>query len=230
LPEFFTDPNVIDYSIHTDQGLPPLQTPHSWKCSNGNEFVFWHRMLLESPQVSRNLHNFIDMFFGYLTSGCAAIDAKNVPYLAPASELSRSPIVCLFNSPHPHRKAFAFPGNAPTTLEPSQAFKSSNLYTPHIPTAAQSSDTLIPISNQELSSLVAPPELELTVSEYLVDSADRKAKNSVLANRPQPSNLEISLHALECIVNEQQNLYNLFCILNISIFHFFNLICLEQGK
>jgi WD repeat-containing protein 81 len=61
IPEFFeNDPNVFK-SIHTD--LSDLKLPE-WT-DNSEEFIKWHRDQLESEHVSANLHNWIDLIYGY---------------------------------------------------------------------------------------------------------------------------------------------------------------------
>ncbi|CAH8443535.1 unnamed protein product [Schistosoma turkestanicum] len=100
IPEFFTDPSVFS-SIHpdmTDLGLP------SW-CSSPEEFIKYHSKLLESDEVSSNLHHWIDLNFGYKLLGSAAVNAKNV-HLELAGDqtaLRCTGVVCLFRTPHPQK-------------------------------------------------------------------------------------------------------------------------------
>ena len=54
--------------------LPP------WAKGSPHEFVRQHRLALESDYVSRNLHKWIDLIFGYKQTGDAAERAVNVFY------------------------------------------------------------------------------------------------------------------------------------------------------
>ncbi|GIL63865.1 hypothetical protein Vafri_17729, partial [Volvox africanus] len=73
LPQLYTDAQIFR-SIHPE--LPDLQLPE-W-ASSPQEFIRWHRALLESDHVSRHLHHWLDLFFGYKLLGLAAVAAKNV--------------------------------------------------------------------------------------------------------------------------------------------------------
>ena len=61
-------------------------------------------MALESDRASSQLHEWIDLNFGYKLSGQAAVEAKNValPAANPAA-LATSGRVQLFHNPHPPR-------------------------------------------------------------------------------------------------------------------------------
>uniref|UniRef100_A0A0N5AT06 WD repeat and FYVE domain-containing protein 3 n=1 Tax=Syphacia muris TaxID=451379 RepID=A0A0N5AT06_9BILA len=84
IPEFFSLPEMFVNSNHFDLGvkqnnvvlddviLPP------WAKGDPREFVRIHREALECDYVSANLHNWIDLIFGYKQSGDASVEAYNV--------------------------------------------------------------------------------------------------------------------------------------------------------
>lgn len=61
IPEFYFDLDIFK-SMHDD--MPDLKLP-DWANESSEEFVRAHRNLLESEEVSKNLHNWIDLVFGY---------------------------------------------------------------------------------------------------------------------------------------------------------------------
>eukprot|EP01121_Diplochlamys_sp_Union-15-3_P019956 TRINITY_DN7642_c0_g1_i1.p1 TRINITY_DN7642_c0_g1~~TRINITY_DN7642_c0_g1_i1.p1 ORF type:complete len:629 (+),score=81.03 TRINITY_DN7642_c0_g1_i1:50-1888(+) len=86
IPEFFFFPDFLSNENHYDLGvkqdgatvddviLPP------WSGQNPRKFIQMHREILESSFVSKNLHHWIDLIFGYQQTGEEAIKAYNVFY------------------------------------------------------------------------------------------------------------------------------------------------------
>ncbi|KAK0573191.1 hypothetical protein LWI29_004163 [Acer saccharum] len=79
IPELYCDPQIF-CSLHS--GMTDLAVP-SW-AGSPEEFIKLHQGALESYRVSSQIHNWIDIIFGYKMSGQAAIAAKNV--MLPSSE------------------------------------------------------------------------------------------------------------------------------------------------
>jgi hypothetical protein len=105
IPEFYTDPAVFK-SLHggemEDLTLPPWHKSEGGGEITASEFVQCHRAMLESDEVSAELHKWIDLNFGAALSGEAAIREKNVPLVVHAA--SKSPgFVQLFDVAHPRR-------------------------------------------------------------------------------------------------------------------------------
>ncbi|KZV35014.1 putative inactive serine/threonine-protein kinase lvsG [Dorcoceras hygrometricum] len=103
IPEFYCDPRIF-YSLHS--GMPDLAVP-SW-AGSPEEFIKLHRDALENTCVSRQIHNWIDITFGFKMRGAAAIDAKNV--MLPTSISTKPRSVGrrqLFTQPHPPRQKVA---------------------------------------------------------------------------------------------------------------------------
>lgn len=80
LPEIFLNSNKFLFGkkqsgeFIDDVMLPP------WADNNPRKFVDMQRRALESPHVSKNLHHWIDLIFGYKQQGQAAKDAMNLFY------------------------------------------------------------------------------------------------------------------------------------------------------
>lgn len=104
IPEFFTDPTIFT-SIHSD--MADLQLPE-WFSGTPEDFLNYHRSVLESDYVSANLHHWIDLTFGYKLLGDIAVREKNVHLeLVSPNPPSNSRVTCLFNLPHPRRLVYA---------------------------------------------------------------------------------------------------------------------------
>jgi hypothetical protein len=83
IPEmfFFTDAlfNVNKYNFglrQNGQAVGDFEHP-PWAKSNW-DFIRKHRKMLESQQVTENLHNWLDLIFGFKQSGAEAVKALNV--------------------------------------------------------------------------------------------------------------------------------------------------------
>lgn len=102
IPEFYIDPRIFT-SLHA--GMSDLSVP-AWATSP-EEFISLHRAALESDRVSREIHHWIDITFGYQMSGQAAVEAKNVMLPTPDPMMPRSMgRRQLFTRPHPIRRGF----------------------------------------------------------------------------------------------------------------------------
>ncbi|KAJ1969399.1 hypothetical protein IWQ62_000652 [Dispira parvispora] len=121
IPEFYTNPMVFR-SIHPD--MPDMQLP-AW-AADPEEFVRKHAEALESEQVSRQLHHWIDITFGYKLTGKAAVRAKNValPLVPGYKEFRKHGVKQIFMEPHPPKLASLF---APFTVPSSPHSTQSDL-------------------------------------------------------------------------------------------------------
>ncbi|KAI0803611.1 beige/BEACH domain-containing protein [Xylaria sp. FL0064] len=131
LPEFLT--NVNGYNFGSRQGdggqvndvkLPP------WAKGDPKIFIAKHREALESPYVSQNLHQWIDLVFGNKQRGEAAVEnlnvfhhlsyygAKDLDNIADSEERNATTSIIhnfgqtphqVFSKPHPARENMSFP-------------------------------------------------------------------------------------------------------------------------
>ncbi|CAL9684141.1 unnamed protein product [Knipowitschia caucasica] len=136
IPEFYTDPSIFR-SIHPD--MPDLDVP-PW-CKSYEDFIEIHRQLLESREVSQNLHHWIDLTFGYKLSGKEAVKAKNVclHLVDNHTNLTTYGVIQLFDQPHPPRLSAS--QYAPTE-PPLLGLSSLNVPSPHIPHSGVTKDRI----------------------------------------------------------------------------------------
>lgn len=126
IPEFYCDSSIFK-SIHDD--LPDLQVP-DWCNNSVSEFIRMHRLLLESDLVSKKLHNWIDLVFGYKLTGEAAIEAKNVclPLVDNHQSMKTYGVVQLFTIGHPVKIIDqTFHGKTPPKIKSTQRNKPTNV-------------------------------------------------------------------------------------------------------
>ncbi|KHJ35979.1 putative beige beach domain-containing protein [Erysiphe necator] len=79
LPEFLTNSNSFNFGVRQGKGgaIDTVELP-PWARGDPKIFIAKHREALESPYVSRNLHQWIDLIFGCKQRGDAAVDSVNV--------------------------------------------------------------------------------------------------------------------------------------------------------
>jgi WD40 repeat protein len=109
LPRFYYDPSIFKSSLIED-GLHDLQLPE-WISSSGNaeEFIRIHRSCLESDFVSKRLHTWFDVHFGYqvgtVSNNPSAVAAKNTcKFGEDNGKLLAYGRMKVFRYPHPVRK------------------------------------------------------------------------------------------------------------------------------
>ncbi|KAI9774489.1 MAG: hypothetical protein M1835_006031, partial [Candelina submexicana] len=79
LPEFLVNTNKYNFGLRQGSELPidTVDLP-PWANGDPKVFIAKHREALESPYVSKNLHHWIDLVFGFKQRGEAAMEATNV--------------------------------------------------------------------------------------------------------------------------------------------------------
>ncbi|XP_062913312.1 neurobeachin-like protein 2 isoform X1 [Mobula hypostoma] len=79
-PEFLENQNGFDLGClqMTSENVADIVLP-KW-AKSPEDFIYKHRKALESEHVSANLHDWIDLIFGYKQRGPAAVEALNVFY------------------------------------------------------------------------------------------------------------------------------------------------------
>jgi len=78
MPEFLTNINHYDMGVQqNDERVSQVVLP-AWAKSDPRLFIKIHQRALESRYVSENLHNWIDLIFGFKQTGEQAIRAKNM--------------------------------------------------------------------------------------------------------------------------------------------------------
>ena len=109
LPRFYYDPSIFKSSLIED-GLQDLQVP-DWisSSSNAEEFIRIHRSCLESDFVSKRLHAWFDVHFGYqvgkASNNPSAVSAKNTcKFGEDNGKLLAYGRTKVFRYPHPVRK------------------------------------------------------------------------------------------------------------------------------
>jgi hypothetical protein len=77
LPEFLENSNSFDFGNKQDGNTVHNVTLPPWAKGDSRRFIRINRQALESEHVSRNLHKWIDLVFGYKQRGREALAALN---------------------------------------------------------------------------------------------------------------------------------------------------------
>jgi hypothetical protein len=110
IPAFYMDPEIFN-TVHGDKLLNDITCPVF--ASTPEEFIRYHRLVLESDEVSAKLHTWIDLTFGSSLLGEDAVNNLNVPLkhslnirekFGDSPNLDKHPgFVVLFDKPHPSK-------------------------------------------------------------------------------------------------------------------------------
>ena len=157
IPEFYTDPKIFS-SIHSD--LPELELP-DWT-RTAEEFCDWHRARLESPEVSAQLHSWIDLTFGYKLSGGAAIRNKNVSLSISDSHTDLRPhgVLQLFSLPHPVKVKKSQIIGVPFLCLQSQTSEGDNVNAESDDDGEEYSDSKSYLSRESQTKIVLPEDFD----------------------------------------------------------------------
>lgn len=149
IPEFYADPSIFE-SLNPE--LPDLAVP-AWAGGDVNRFLALHRDALESDQVSRLLHQWIDLTFGHKLSGEAGRQAKNVALMDRHSHRNHG-FVQLFVIPHPPRRRTVVHASKPVVWTiPGK--DSTGTVLPSVPQVSNPTNVLIGSSSGITSSFSA---------------------------------------------------------------------------
>ncbi|XP_047961281.1 BEACH domain-containing protein B isoform X2 [Salvia hispanica] len=80
MPEFLMNSNSYHFGVKQDGELIRDVCLPPWAKGSAEEFISKNREALESEYVSSNLHNWIDLVFGYKQRGKPAVEAANIFY------------------------------------------------------------------------------------------------------------------------------------------------------
>ncbi|KAJ1976544.1 hypothetical protein H4R34_003941 [Dimargaris verticillata] len=177
IPEFFTNPDLFR-SIHPD--MPDLQLP-AW-ASSPEDFIAKHAAALEHQHVSRHLHHWIDLTFGYKLTGESAIRAKNValPLTKDYKDFRKHGVKQIFFEPHPCRLDPALGRtSAPFEMQSVEEERTRSRFT---------SSHSLGLNEQYFNSTVPEPSpvADISLAESAVIAPMTVATDTLEADEPRP--------------------------------------------